>query len=202
MLLISLLFLKPKDGLFVAKDYILVVGSTELELALPVRLLVDESRAGHAQRVIVQNLILDVFRLEAEKGLEKEHGVVLLECDEFANDRHDHGAELLEGDLKLALVIGVLLVGAAARNIVENALHERIGARVLLQELIEAVHEVHLEEDPGLLELVDHSAEKRGRHLYQLCLFGQVAAIFGVDDGHVALNDLVVDQKGDFRIKV
>ena len=93
------------------------------------------------------------------------------------------------------------MVGAA--HIVEDALHQRVCARVLLKKLIEAVHEVHLEEYPGLLELVDHSAEKRGSHLDQICLFGQVAAVvFGIDDGHVARDDLVVDQHGDFRIKV
>ena len=101
ILLSSLLvvILKTKDGLLVAEDYILVVGATELELALSVRLFVDQAGSAHTQWVVIEDLVLDLFGLEAEEGLEKEHGVVLLQSDEFTNDDHDHGAELLKWDL-------------------------------------------------------------------------------------------------------
>ena len=70
--------LEAKHGLFVAKDDILVIGAIEQTVPLPVRLLINEACPHYIERVVVENLILDVLRLEAEHGLQQEHWVVLL----------------------------------------------------------------------------------------------------------------------------
>ena len=179
--------LDAKHGLFVAKDNILVVGAIEQAVPLPIRLLVNEACPHDAERVVVQDLVLDVLRLEAEHGLQQKHRIVLLQGHKLSDDRDDDRFELLERDLQFALAERI------STNVFEDALHERIGAGVLLQELIEAVHEVHLEEDPGLFELVDDAAEEACRHLNQVGLLRE--ATLDVDDGHVPGNHFIVDQE-------
>lgn len=96
--LITILFIlavDAKHGLFLTKDNIVVICTMHEFVTLLVSLLVDQTDTCVAKRVIAEDLVLDLLRLEAEQGFYGEHRVIHLQLDKLADNHSNNNSELV-----------------------------------------------------------------------------------------------------------
>ena len=75
-----------KNRLVVSKDDIVIICSLSHLVFLAVGLFVDKTSSGVTQRVVAQNLVFDLLRLESKHGFHCQHRIVDLELHELANN--------------------------------------------------------------------------------------------------------------------
>ena len=143
--------------------------------------------------IVGEDLVLDLSRWESKEDLYTKHIVLLQKLNELCNDGSQNLFQIKRVKVQLFFILG-------DSNFFIDPLHEGIVSLVLCHEVIKNTQRLDLEENPGLLCLVNNTLKESTAGLNQERIL--LVRLIMLENPDILLDDIVVHKHRELTDKV